>query len=57
MTSFKIQFPARIKEVITPTAFYEDEELQWRIVDNKMTSDYAKLLLVCSIFLIIVVLL
>jgi len=57
MTSFKIQAPPRIKEMIAPTAFLEDEELQWKIVDDKMTRDYAKLLLVCSVLLIIVVLL
>lgn len=57
MASFKIQYPIGVKEVIAPTPFFEDEELQWRIVDDKMTKDYAKLLLVCSIFLIIVVLL
>jgi hypothetical protein len=57
MPSFKLQFPPRVKEMIAPTAFVEDEELQWKIVDDKMMMDYAKLLLVCSIFLIIVVLL
>lgn len=52
---FKLEPPPRIRGVIAPTEFVQDEDLQQRIVDSKMTRDYAVLLLVCSVFLILAI--
>jgi len=57
MPSFRMQSPPRVAEVMTPTPFLEDEDLQERVVNNKMLHDYTVVLLICTMLLIITVLL
>lgn len=53
----KRYLPPAIKEIIAPAEFVQDETLQDKIIDDHLTHDYAVILLICSILLIIVVLL
>jgi len=57
MTQFHIKYPLPIKEIVTTTEFYQDEDLQEKIIDSKMTHDYVVLMFICSLLLIVVVLL
>jgi len=57
MPSFRMQSPPRVAEVMTPAPFLEDEDLQERVVNNKMLHDYTVVLLICTMLLIITVLL
>jgi hypothetical protein len=52
-----MQSPPRVTEVMTPAPFLEDEDLQERVVNNKMLHDYTVVLLICTMLLIITVLL
>ena len=56
MPSFKMQLPPRIKAILPPLEFVQDEELQWKMVDDRMTRDYVSVLLVSTLLLIIVIL-
>lgn len=55
--SFKPLYPAKVTEIVQSTEFYQDEDLQERVVNNKMLHDYTVVLLICSLLLIITVLL
>jgi hypothetical protein len=57
MVSFQRNLPPAIKEIIAPTEFLDDEDFQWQMVDSKMTHDYASILLLCSLLMIVVVIL
>jgi hypothetical protein len=46
-----------IVEILSSAEFVDDEDFQWLMVDNRMTTDYVSVLLVCSLILIVVVLL
>jgi hypothetical protein len=57
MTHFHINYPPAIKEIIAPAEYLADEDFQWQMVDSKMTHDYASVLLICSLLMIMVVIL
>jgi hypothetical protein len=50
-------FPARIKDFVAPAGFVDDEELQQKIMMDKMTRNYVSVLLPSAILLCLAVLL
>lgn len=55
--TYRYKYPPRIVEMIAPTEFVNDLDLQERIADSKMERDYVSVLFACSLLLIIVVIL
>ena len=55
--AYKRIFPSKIKEFIDPAGFVDDEELQQRIIMDKMTRNYVTVLLPSAILLCLAVLL
>ena len=53
--TYRYNYPPRIAEIIAPTGFVDDLELQQKIVDDKMTRDYVSIMFVCTLLLIVVV--
>ncbi len=47
--------PPKIVEIIAPAEFVDDEDMQWRIVEDRMMRDYASVLVICCLLLIVVV--
>ena len=55
--TYRYNYPPRIAEIIAPTPFVEDLDLQEKIVDDKMTRDYVVVMFICTLLLIIMVIL
>lgn len=55
MGAFIQYMPPNISEIIAPPEFAQDEDLQERIIDDKMLRQWVVVMFICSLLLSVVV--